>query len=194
MRGMSLYSACPRISRALASLTRAPLYRLRAPTSAHLVDRVSLHLICEELLSVAVLWVELYSRIQPRFLTFSGWEKWEAISTIWEVGTEEGGDEGWNWLMEEKLNGLWERDAVWIRQELANMPMSDSSYKVEHPVAFATYLPTDGVCGFHITKSTGHSYEMNICLSFDWLRCIYRSCAEMYGTEQTMPKNKGRQA
>ncbi|KAG1880258.1 hypothetical protein C8R48DRAFT_752119 [Suillus tomentosus] len=83
-----------------------------------------------------------------------GWEKRGAISTIWEVGTEEGDDEGWNWLTEEQLNGLWERDAVRIRKELANMPTSDSSYKVERPAAFVTYLPTDGVCEFHITKST----------------------------------------
>ncbi|KAG1876637.1 hypothetical protein DFJ58DRAFT_182730 [Suillus subalutaceus] len=83
-----------------------------------------------------------------------GWEKRGAISTIWEVGTEEGDDEGWKWLTEEQLNGLWERDAVRIRRELASIPTSDSSYKVERPAAFATYLPTDGVCGFHITKST----------------------------------------
>jgi hypothetical protein len=83
-----------------------------------------------------------------------GWEKRGAISTIWEVGTEEGNDEGWKWLTEEQLNGLWERDAVRIRTELANMPTTSSSYKVERPAAFATYLPTDGVCGFHITKST----------------------------------------
>ncbi|KAG1858986.1 hypothetical protein DFJ58DRAFT_913214 [Suillus subalutaceus] len=31
---------------------------------------------------------------------------------------------------------------------------SDGPYKVERPAAFAAYLPTDGVCGFHITKST----------------------------------------
>ncbi|KAG1798397.1 hypothetical protein EV424DRAFT_1546253 [Suillus variegatus] len=53
----------------LTRASRAPYFP--ASTSARLVDRVSLHLIREELLSVAVLWVELYSRIQSRFLTFT---------------------------------------------------------------------------------------------------------------------------
>jgi len=83
-----------------------------------------------------------------------GWEKRGAISTIWEVGTDDGDDEGWTWLTEDQLEGLWDRDAKRITQEMANIPMSDTSYVVERPKAFATYLPTDGVCAFHIQKST----------------------------------------
>ncbi|KAG1786292.1 uncharacterized protein HD556DRAFT_1449792 [Suillus plorans] len=58
--------ARPRIAHARLHIAYARLRAryLLAPTSARLVDRVSLHLIREELLSVAVLWVELYSRIQ----------------------------------------------------------------------------------------------------------------------------------
>ncbi|KAG1879051.1 hypothetical protein F4604DRAFT_1923200 [Suillus subluteus] len=65
------YARTLRISRSRAHLARLRIAyaRLRAhyfpaSTSARLVDIVSLHLIREELLSVAVLWVELYSRIQ----------------------------------------------------------------------------------------------------------------------------------
>ncbi|KAG1788870.1 uncharacterized protein HD556DRAFT_1529798 [Suillus plorans] len=72
------YACTLRISRSRAHLARLRIAyaRLRAryfpaSTSARLVDIVSLHLIREELLSVAVLWVELYSRIQSRFLTFT---------------------------------------------------------------------------------------------------------------------------
>jgi hypothetical protein len=82
-----------------------------------------------------------------------GWEKRAAISTLWEVDPEERDDEGWIWLTEGKLNGLWGRDAERIRKELANIPMRHTSYEVEHPMAFATYLPTDGVCSFHIQRS-----------------------------------------
>ncbi|KAG1723113.1 uncharacterized protein EDB91DRAFT_1255754 [Suillus paluster] len=83
-----------------------------------------------------------------------GWETREAVSTIWEVGMEEGDDTGWTWLMQEQLKELWNRDARRIKKELANMPVSDTSYELEHPTAFVTYLPTNGVCGFHIPRST----------------------------------------
>lgn len=83
-----------------------------------------------------------------------GWETRGAVSTIWDVGAEEGDDDGWTWLTQEQLNGLWDRDAVRINNELANMSTSDTSYEVEHPAAFVTYLPTNGVCGFHIPRST----------------------------------------
>jgi len=82
-----------------------------------------------------------------------GWEKRGAISTIWDVGAEEQDEEGWTWLTQDQLNGLWERDAERIRRELENMPMTDTSYEVERPEAFATYLPTNGVCAFHIPRS-----------------------------------------
>lgn len=82
-----------------------------------------------------------------------GWEMRGAVSTIWDVGAEEGGDDGWMWLTQEQLNGLWDRDAGRINKELANMLTSDTSYEVERPAAFVTYLPTDGVCGFHIPRS-----------------------------------------
>ncbi|KAG0694248.1 hypothetical protein DFH29DRAFT_815558 [Suillus ampliporus] len=97
---------------------------------------------------------EFYRLAGPGGNEGGGWELREAISTIWEVGTEEGDDEGWTWLTHEKLDGLWERDAARIKKELANIPTSDSSYKVEHPAAFVTYLPANGVCGFHIPRST----------------------------------------
>lgn len=61
---------------------------------------------------------------------------------------------GWMWLTQEQLNGLWDRDAGRISKELANMLTSDTSYEVECPAAFVTYLPTNGVCGFHIPRST----------------------------------------
>ncbi|KAG0708657.1 hypothetical protein DFH29DRAFT_1041445 [Suillus ampliporus] len=91
-----------------------------------------------------------------------GWETRGAVSTVWEVGTEEGDDDGWTWLTQEQLNGLWDRDAGRIKKELANMPVSDTSYEVERPVAFVTYLPTNGVCGFHIPRST---YTSNVSMA-----------------------------
>lgn len=90
-----------------------------------------------------------------------GWEKRGAISTIWEVGTEDGDDEGWEWLTKDQLNGLWNRDAERIRKEMTNISMSDTSFEVERPEAFVTYLPTDGVCEFHIPRSTyGSNFSM----------------------------------
>ncbi|OAX35442.1 hypothetical protein K503DRAFT_773464 [Rhizopogon vinicolor AM-OR11-026] len=83
-----------------------------------------------------------------------GWEKRGAVSTIWEVGAEEGDDEGWTWLMQDQLSGLWDRDADRIRKELTSMPMNDASYEVKRPEAFATYLPTNGVCAFNIPRLT----------------------------------------
>jgi len=84
-----------------------------------------------------------------------GWEKRGAVSTIWNVGTEEQEENGWTWLTQDQLNGLWDRDAERIRRELENMPMNDTSYDVERPEAFATVtcLPTNGVCAFHIQRS-----------------------------------------
>jgi hypothetical protein len=91
-----------------------------------------------------------------------GWETRGAVSTIWDVGAEEGDDDGWTWLTQEQLNGLWDRDAVRINNELANMLTSDASYEVKHPAAFVTYLPTNGVCGFHIPRST---YASNVSMA-----------------------------
>ncbi|KAG2153231.1 hypothetical protein DEU56DRAFT_773828 [Suillus clintonianus] len=84
-----------------------------------------------------------------------GWETRGAVSTIWDVGMEEEEDnDEWTWLTQEQLIGLWDRDARRIKKELANMPTRDASYAVECPAAFVTYLPTNGVCGFHIPRST----------------------------------------
>lgn len=83
-----------------------------------------------------------------------GWETRGAVSTIWDVGAEEGDDNGWTWLTQEQLNELWDRDAGRIKKELENMLTSDTSCEVERPAAFVTYLPTNGVCGFHIPRST----------------------------------------
>lgn len=82
-----------------------------------------------------------------------GWEKRGAVSTIWEVGPDEKDDEGWTWLTQDQLNGLWERDAERIRKEMANMP-SNGSYEVERPAALATCLPSNGVCAFQIPRAT----------------------------------------
>ncbi|KAG2358077.1 hypothetical protein BDR07DRAFT_1452828 [Suillus spraguei] len=81
-----------------------------------------------------------------------GWETRGAVSTIWDVGAEEGHDDGWMWLTQEQLNSLWDRDAERINKELENMLTSDTSYEVERPAAFVTCLPTNGVCGFHIPR------------------------------------------
>ncbi|KAG0696240.1 hypothetical protein DFH29DRAFT_951942 [Suillus ampliporus] len=90
-----------------------------------------------------------------------GWEKRGPVSTVWEVGAEEGDDEGWTWLTQEQLKGLWDHDAELIRKELENMPMSDRSYEVEHPAALVTCLPTNGVCGFQIPRATyGSNFSM----------------------------------
>jgi len=83
-----------------------------------------------------------------------GWEKRGEISTVWEVEEEGGDNEGWTWLTHDQLSGLWNRDAERIRKEIASMPTSDTSYLAEHPEAFVTYLPTDGVCAFHVPRST----------------------------------------
>ncbi|KAG1903332.1 uncharacterized protein F5891DRAFT_1127199 [Suillus fuscotomentosus] len=83
-----------------------------------------------------------------------GWETQGAVSTIWDVGAEEGDDNEWTWLTQEQLNGLWDRDAGRIKKELEKMLTSDTSYEVERPAAFVTCLPTNGVCGFHISRST----------------------------------------
>ncbi|KAG1746403.1 hypothetical protein EDB19DRAFT_1905854 [Suillus lakei] len=111
----------------------------------------------------------LYSDVGEEFYRLAGpgskeggWEMRGAVSTIWDVGTEEGHDDGWTWLTQEQLNGLWDRDAGRIKKELANMLTSDTSYEVERPVAFATYLPTNGVCGFHIPRST---YALDVSMT-----------------------------
>lgn len=83
-----------------------------------------------------------------------GWEMRGAVSTIWDVGADEGDDDGWTWLTQDQLNGLWDRDAGRINKELASMLTSDTSHEVQRPAAFVTYLPTNGVCGFHIPRST----------------------------------------
>lgn len=83
-----------------------------------------------------------------------GWEKRGAASTVWEVGVEEGDDEGWTWLMQEQLKDLWDHDAELIRKELANMPMSSESYEVERPAALVTCLPSNGVSAFQIPRAT----------------------------------------
>jgi len=80
----------------------------------------------------------------------SGWEKREAVSTIWEVDQNERGDEGWVWLTQDQLKGLWDYDADRIRADMANMP----SNEVEHPAALATCLPSNGVCAFQIPRAT----------------------------------------
>ncbi|KAG1788631.1 uncharacterized protein HD556DRAFT_1447663 [Suillus plorans] len=59
----SSFKRAPAYARTLR-ISRSRAHYFPASTSARLVDIVSLHLIREELLSVAVLWVELYSRIQ----------------------------------------------------------------------------------------------------------------------------------
>ncbi|OJA09750.1 hypothetical protein AZE42_01491 [Rhizopogon vesiculosus] len=83
-----------------------------------------------------------------------GWEKRGAVSTIWEVGAEEGDDKGWMWLTQEQLKGLWDRDAELIRKELANMTTSNESYEVERLAALVTCLPSNGVCAFQIPRAT----------------------------------------
>lgn len=104
----------------------------------------------------------LYSDIGEEFYRSTGpggegggWEMRGPVSTIWEVGTElqAGDDEEWEWLTEDRLNGLWERDAKWIRKQMANMSMDDTSYEVERPEAFVTFLPTGGVSAFHIQRT-----------------------------------------
>jgi hypothetical protein len=105
----------------------------------------------------SVLWSdigEVFYRLAGPGDKGGGWEKRGAISTIWEVGTEEGDDEGWTWLTQEQLKGLWNRDAERIRNELTNMPMSNGSYEVEHPAALVACLPSDGVSAFQIPRAT----------------------------------------
>ncbi|KAG0691714.1 hypothetical protein DFH29DRAFT_1010385 [Suillus ampliporus] len=55
---------------------------------------------------------EFYRSAGPGGNEGGGWELREAISTIWEVDTEEGDDEGWTWLTHEQLDGLWEPNGV----------------------------------------------------------------------------------
>ncbi|KAG2076269.1 hypothetical protein BDR04DRAFT_1003597 [Suillus decipiens] len=83
-----------------------------------------------------------------------GWEKRELVSTIWEVGAEEGDDEGWKWLTQEQLKGLWYHDAGLIRKELENMPVKNGLCEVERPTALVTCLPTNGVAAFQIPRAT----------------------------------------
>lgn len=83
-----------------------------------------------------------------------GWEKRELVSTVWEVGAEEGDDEGWKWLTQEQLKGLWYHDAGLIRKELENMPVKNGLCEVERPTALVTCLPTNGVAAFQIPRAT----------------------------------------
>lgn len=90
-----------------------------------------------------------------------GWEKRGPVSTVWEVGTEEGDDEGWKWLTQEQLEGLWDRDAVLIRKELENMLVENGLYEVGSPTALVTCLPTNGVAAFQIPRATyGSNFSM----------------------------------
>ncbi|KAG2150248.1 uncharacterized protein EDB93DRAFT_1240282 [Suillus bovinus] len=76
----------------------------------------------------------LYSDIGEEFYRSAGpggkgggWEKRSEISTIWEVGTEEGDDEGWKWLTEEQLNELWEPPRRHSRHTCQRMVSADST-------------------------------------------------------------------
>ncbi|KAG1769857.1 hypothetical protein EDD22DRAFT_770794 [Suillus occidentalis] len=90
-----------------------------------------------------------------------GWEKRGPVSTVWEVGTEDGDDEGWKWLTQEQLKGLWVHDAGLIRKELENMMVKKGLYEVEHPTALVTCLPTNGVAAFQIPRATyGSNFSM----------------------------------
>jgi hypothetical protein len=90
-----------------------------------------------------------------------GWEKRGPVSTTWEVGTEDGEDEGWKWLTQEQLKDLWVHDARLIRKELENMLVKKGLYEVEHPTALVTCLPTNGVAAFQIPRATyGSNFSM----------------------------------
>ncbi|KAG2138385.1 hypothetical protein DEU56DRAFT_802953 [Suillus clintonianus] len=90
-----------------------------------------------------------------------GWEKRGAVSTVWEVGTEEGDDEGWTWLTQEQLKVLWDHDAGVIQRELENMLVKNGLYGVERPAALVTCLPTNGVAAFQIPRATyGSNFSM----------------------------------
>ncbi|KAG1859208.1 hypothetical protein F4604DRAFT_1589089 [Suillus subluteus] len=91
-----------------------------------------------------------------------GWETRGPVSTIWEVDTEEGDDEGWKWLTQEQLKGLWDHDAVLIRKELENMLVENGLHEVARPTALVTCLPTNGVAAFQIPRAT---YSSNFSMA-----------------------------